>query len=72
MSFSNSQENTDNNALRELRDTIKELTEETKVSNKNTSKLNKGIFLLTSISTIIVAIEFFTKIVPLFCHLFVS
>ena len=50
----------DNEAIRESRDTLNDLTKEIKKS----SRLNKSIWWLTLIMAIIAIIEFFTKILP--------
>ncbi|PIZ75108.1 hypothetical protein COY05_05110 [Candidatus Peregrinibacteria bacterium CG_4_10_14_0_2_um_filter_38_24] len=54
----------DNEAIRESRDTLNDLTKEIKKSNKASSRLNKSIWWLTLIMAIIAIIEFFTKILP--------
>lgn len=59
---------TDNEAIRESRDTLNDLTQEIKKSNEASSKLNTSMFWLTVVMAIVAVITFFTEILPQFLN----
>lgn len=61
---------TDNQAIRETRDLLEILSKEIKESIQASSKLNKSILVLTAVMTIVVVIEFFTKVLPWIINIF--
>jgi len=61
---------TDNEAIRESRDSLNDLTDEIKKSNKASSKLNRSMLALTFVMATIMIMQFFAQVWPYITNLF--